>query len=277
VEVQAHLFPRRAIQKLGIAPLTSMFLYSENPAGRKFDDFRPEVHDSDGLMVQNGAGEWLWRPLVNPKEPIITNFVDENPRGFGLAQRDRDFRNYQDNESRFERRPSYWVTPLGKWGKGSVELVELPTKEEIHDNIVAYWVPAQPTKAGTEVNYSYLINAFSTSVFWPPGGKVIATRVGNAGVGGYDDPSSRSRRVLIDFAGGDLEGLNGAQPVKAEVKANGGDVDSVTVEQLPGTGTWRVAFRLTPKGNSSVDLRCYLTLYGEALTETWTYLWSPQI
>ena len=277
VEVQSHIFPRRAIQKLGIAPLTSMYLYGENPVGRKFDDFRPEVHDSDGLMVQNGAGEWLWRPLVNPKDPVITNFVDENPRGFGLAQRDRDFRNYQDNESRFERRPSYWVTPLGKWGKGSVELVELPTKEEIHDNIVAYWVPQGPVQAGAQVNYSYLISSFSNSVFWPPGGKVIATRVGNAGVGGYEDSSSRARRVLIDFAGGDLEGLNGAQPVRAEVKANGGDVDSVTVEQLPGTGTWRVAFRLTPKANGSVDLRCFLTLYGEALTETWSYLWSPQI
>jgi len=276
VEVQSHLYPRRTLQKVGIAPLTSMFLYGENPSGKRFDDFRPEVHDSDGLMVHNGAGEWLWRPLVNPKEILITSFSDENPLGFGLAQRDRDFRNYQDNESRFERRPSYWIAPLGKWGKGSVELVELPTKEEIHDNIVAYWVPAAPAEAGKPVSYSYLINSFSNSVVWPPGGKVIATRVGNAGVGSYDD-SSRARRVLIDFAGGDLEGLNSAQPVRAEVKANGGDVDSVTVEQLPGTGTWRVAFKLTPKGNASMDLRCYLTLYGEALTETWSYLWSPQI
>ena len=275
VEVQSHLYPRRTIQKIGIAPLTSMFLYGENPSGKRFDDFRPEVHDSDGLMVHNGAGEWLWRPLVNPKEILITSFSDENPLGFGLAQRDRDFRNYQDNESRFERRPSYWVAPLGKWGKGSVELVELPTKEEIHDNIVAYWVPASPAEAGKPVSYSYLINSFSNSVVWPPGGKVIATRVGNAGVGSYDD-SSRTRRVLIDFAGGDLDTLNQAQPVRAEVKANGGDVDAVTVEQLPGTGTWRVAFRLTPKGNGSMDLRCYLTLYGEALTETWSYVWSPQ-
>jgi glucans biosynthesis protein len=276
VEVQSHLYPRRTLQKVGIAPLTSMFLYGENPSGKRFDDFRPEVHDSDGLMVHNGAGEWLWRPLVNPKEILITSFSDENPLGFGLAQRDRDFRNYQDNESRFERRPSYWIAPLGKWGKGSVELVELPTKEEIHDNIVAYWVPASPAEAGKPVSYSYLLNSFSNSVVWPPGGRVIATRVGNAGVGTYDD-SSRARRVLIDFAGGDLEGLNPAQPVKAEVKANGGDVDAVTVEQLPGTGTWRVAFRLTPKGNATMDLRCYLTLYGEALTETWSYVWSPQI
>jgi glucans biosynthesis protein len=276
VEVQSRLYPRRKIEKLGIAPLTSMFLFGENP-GRRFDDFRPEVHDSDGLMVQNGAGEWLWRPLVNPKELLVSRFVDENPKGFGLAQRDRDFRNYQDNESRFERRPSYWIAPLGKWGKGSVELVELPTREEIHDNIVAYWLPAAPAEPGKPLSYSYLINSFSNSTVWPPGGKVIATRVGNAGVGTYDESSNRTRRVLIDFAGGDLESLNAAQPVRAEVKANGGEVDSVTVEQLPGTGTWRVAFRLTPKGSGSVDMRCYLTLYGEAMTETWTYVWSPQI
>jgi glucans biosynthesis protein len=277
VEVTSRLYPRRAIEKLGIAPLTSMFLYGENSA-RRFDDFRPEVHDSDGLMVQNGAGEWLWRPLTNPRSsPSVSRFVDDNPHGFGLVQRDRDFRSYQDNESRFERRPSYWVEPLGHWGKGSVELVELPTREEIHDNIVAYWVPDGRAEARKPLSYSYVLSSFATSMRWPPGGKVIATRVGSAAVGGYDDKSAEGmRRVLVDFAGGDLEGLNAAQPVKAEVKANGGEVDAVTVEQLPGTSIWRVAFRLTPKGGDPVDLRCYLTLYGEALTETWSYLWSRE-
>lgn len=279
VEVFSRLYPRRNIQKLGVAPLTSMFLFGENPTGKRFDDFRPEVHDSDGLMVQNGVGEWLWRPLVNPRDLLVTRFVDENPRGFGLAQRDRDFRSYQDNESRFERRPSFWVEPLGRWGKGSVELVELPTKEEIHDNIVAYWVPAGRVEAHKPLTYAYLLYAYSQSPRWPPGGRVIATRIGSAAVGGYDEPAAggRSRRVVIDYAGGDLEGLSSAQPVRAEVMANGGDVDSVTVEQLPGTNTWRVAFKLTPKGDAAVDLRCYLTLYGEAMTETWSYLWSPQI
>ncbi|HEV7715761.1 MAG TPA: glucan biosynthesis protein [Steroidobacteraceae bacterium] len=280
VEVSSKLYPRRVIDKLGIAPLTSMFLFGENPSGRRFDDFRPEVHDSDGLLINNGAGEWLWRPLVNPsRDVLMTSFMDDSPHGFGLVQRDRDFRNYQDNESRFERRPSYWIEPLGRWGKGRVELVELPSREEIHDNIVAYWVPAGRVEAQKPLAYSYLISAYSNSTQWPPGGKVIATRVGNAGVGGYDDrggSSAGQRRVLIDFAGGDLEGLNAAQPVKAEVKANGGDIDAVTVEQLPGTNTWRVAFRLTPKGDAPVDMRCYLSLYGEAMTETWSYLWSPQ-
>jgi glucans biosynthesis protein len=273
VEVTNRLYPRHKIEKLGVAPLTSMFLFGEN-SGKRFDDFRPEVHDSDGLLVNNGAGEWLWRPLVNPtKAPIVSRFVDENPKGFGLAQRDRDFRNYQDNESRFERRPSYWVEPLGHWGKGSVELVELPTREEIHDNVVAYWVPAAPVDANRPLGYSYVLSAYSTSTRWPPGGKAIATRIGTAAVGGYDEKSN-ARRVLIDFAGGDLDSLSAAQPVRAEVKANGADIDSVTVEQLPGTTTWRVAFRMTPKGDGAVDMRCGLTLYGEALTETWSYLWS---
>jgi glucans biosynthesis protein len=203
----------------------------------------------------------------------VSRFVDENPKGFGLVQRDRDFRNYQDNESRFERRASYWIEPLGHWGKGSVELVELPTREEIHDNIVAYWVPATPIEASRPLSYSYVLSAFATSTRWPPGGKAIATRVGTAAVGGYDEKSN-ARRVLIDFAGGDLDSLSAAQPVRAEVKANGADIDSVTVEQLPGTTTWRVAFRMTPKGDGAVDMRCNLTLYGEALTETWSYLWS---
>jgi glucans biosynthesis protein len=272
VEVTQRLYPRRNIEKLGVAPLTSMFLYGENGAPRRFDDFRPEVHDSDGLMINNGAGEWLWRPLSNPRELTVTRFVDENPRGFGLAQRDRDFRNYQDNESRFERRPSYWVEPLGRWGKGSVELVELPTREEIHDNIVAYWVPAGRAEAGKPLSYSYLLSAFAQSSRWPPGGKVIATRIGTAAIGGYDE-STGARRVLVDFAGGDLDVLDRSQPVTAEVKANGGTVDAVTVEQLPGTGIWRVAFRMTPKGDGRVDMRCHLSLYGEALTETWSYLW----
>ncbi len=274
VEVTDRLYPRRRIEKLGVAPLTSMFLYGENSSSNRFDDFRPEVHDSDGLTVNNGAGEWLWRPLVNPRDtPLITSFVDENPKGFGLAQRDREFRNFQDNESRFERRPSYWIEPLGNWGKGSVELVELPTREEIHDNIVTYWVPAAPIEAGKPLGFSYVMSAFANSNRWPPGGKVIATRIGTAAVGGYDE-KSRARRVLVDFAGGDLDVLGAAQPVRAELKANGGDIDAVTVERLPGTGTWRVAFRLTPKGDGPVDMRCYLTLYGEALTETWSYVWA---
>lgn len=276
VEVTAELYPRKDIGKLGIAPLTSMFLFGENGSDRRFDDFRPEVHDSDGLLMHTGHGEWLWRPLVNPRELRVTRFSDDGPRGFGLVQRDRNFESYQDNESRFHARPSYWVEPLGHWGKGSVELVEIPSNEEIHDNIVAYWVPQEPVRQGQTLELRYLVSAFAHSWRWPPGGRAIATRIGSAAVGGYDANLPESvRRVVIDFAGGDLAVLDRTQPVEAQITVHGGTFDAVAVEQLGDSGIWRAAFRLMPEGKEPVEMRCYLSLYGEALTETWTYLWSP--
>jgi glucans biosynthesis protein len=275
VEVQSMLYPRRAIEKLGIAPMTSMFLYGENRGERQFDDFRPEVHDSDGMLSQTGAGEWIWRPLSNPRNLRVSRFMDENPRGFGLSQRDREVSHYEDNESRFQQRPSYWVEPLGDWGKGGVELVEIPTDEEIHDNIVSYWVPDAPVRARKPLKFNYLLSAHGYSTRWPPGGKVIATRTGNANVGSAGNRAPAGmRRVLVDFAGGDLDGLHESQPVKAQIAASSGEVSDVTVERQVN-GLWRVAFRLKPSGNRPSDLRCYLTLHGEALTETWTYLWTP--
>jgi glucans biosynthesis protein len=270
VEVTSELFPRRAIEKLGVAPLTSMFLYGEDPSGRHFDDYHPEVHDSDGLMAHTGSGEWLWRPLANPRDLRVNRFMDEHPHGFGLIQRDRDFAHYQDNEAKFERRPSYWIEPLGDWGKGGVELVEIPSDEQIHENIIAFWVPTAAVEAGKSVKFSYLLYSHSDSRTWPPGGKAIATRTGDAGLLGSkvrDD----SRSVVIDYAGGDLDGLDRSQPLQANVTVNGGKVENVTVEKQE-SGVWRVTFRVVPaKARQPVDLHCYLTLYGEALTETWTY------
>ena len=279
VEVTAELYPRRSVEKLGIAPLTSMFLYGENgTSGRHFDDFRPEVHDSDGLMMQTGGGEWLWRPLVNPKELRVNRFMDQRPHGFALAQRDRAFDHYQDNDARFEQRPSYWIEPLGDWGKGGVELVEIPSDEEIHDNVVAYWVPDAPVQPHKPISFSYLLSSYLRTPSWPPGGRVIETRFGSAsspGVAQTNTSTQGLRRVVVDFAGGDLDSLAATQPVQAAVTASNGQVDEISVQHLPETGVWRASMRLKPNGDKPVELRCYLTLYGEALTETWTYLLNP--
>jgi glucans biosynthesis protein len=269
VEVTATLYARRSVEKLGVAPMTSMYLYGEEHR-RQFDDYRPEVHDSDGLLMQTGGGEWLWRPLVNPKSLRVSSFSDEHPRGFGLAQRDRDFSHYQDEDAHYQRRTSYWVSPLGDWGKGNIELVEIPTDEEIHDNIVSYWVPAAHLVPHRPTTFTYLLAAYSNSDLWPPGGRAIATRTG-----AIHGRSDNSRRVLIDFAGGDLDTLGPNLPVRAELSAHNADVDTVSVQRLVENGVWRVSFRIAPKGGQPADLRCYLTLYGEALTETWTYLWTP--
>jgi glucans biosynthesis protein len=268
VEVTATLYPRKPVDKLGLAPMASMYLYGKDKA-RPFDDYRPEVHDSDGLTMQTGGGEWLWRALSNPRTLRISSFSDEHPRGFGLTQRERDFAHYQDEDAHFQQRPSYWVAPLGDWGKGTVELVEVPTDEAIHDNMIASWVPKMQLQAHRPFNFSYLLSAYSAAPTWPPGGRAVATRTTPSR--GHDN----SRRMLIDFRGGDLDALTASQPVKVMLGAHNGDVDNVTVQKLAENGMWRVSFRVQPKNNQAVDLHCYLSLYGEALTETWMYLWTP--
>ncbi|MDE2262472.1 MAG: glucan biosynthesis protein [Gammaproteobacteria bacterium] len=274
VQVTAELYPRRAVDKLGIAPLTSMFLYGESSDGRPFDDWRPEVHNSDGLMMQTGTGEWLWRPLDDPEKLQVNRYMDDSPKGFGLIQRDRNFADYEDPDSQYERRPSYWIQPLGNWGKGGIELVEIPSDEEIHENIDAYWVPSAAVVPHAPIRFSYLLSAYLNSGGrWPPGGKVIATRFGPVLNG--TTPVSGMRLVLIDFTGGDLDSLMPSQPVHADVAADGGTISHVTVQRIPENGVWRVTMEVKPAGDQPVDLRCYLDLYGEALTETWTYQWTP--
>ena len=277
VEVHLELYPRRAIDKLGVAPLTSMFLYgADESSARRFDDFRPEVHDSDGLMAETGHAEWIWRPLGNPRELRVNRFMDEQPRGFGLIQRQRDFARYLDAEAQYQARPSYWVQPLGNWGKGGVELVEIPSNSEVHDNIVAYWVPAQAPKAGQTLEFAYVLSAYLESSQWPPGGRVIATRSGNPGMGDNRGHfPAEARRIVVEFAGGDLGGLDATQPVKAEVSADNGTLNEVTVERLANTGAWAAALIVTPREKKTVNLKCFLTLYGEVLTETWVYQWTP--
>lgn len=279
VRVRARLFLRAGpepVATLGIAPLTSMFFSGENQP--RPGDFRPEVHDSDGLQVATGEGEWLWRPLQNPKQLTVTSFSANSLRGFGLMQRDRAFASYEDTEARYERRPSAWVRPLSDWGPGRVELVQLPTPDETHDNVVAYWVPARLPAPGEALDFAYEVAWQGDAQAQPPGSRVLQSRRGM----GYTrlSPMELSGQVqyVLDFEGPALAALPPDAAVRAVVTA---DANGRVLEQNayphPAGKRWRLTLRVQKLDPSRpVELRAFLQQEQNVLSETWTHILLPE-
>jgi len=272
VDVTARINLRAPVEKLGIAPLTSMFYHGEN-TDRFIDDFRPEVHDSDGLVIAGGSGERVWRPLNNPESLQITTFGADNLRGFGVLQRDRDFDHYQDTEAIYHTRPSAWVEAVGGWGKGSVELVEIPTDSERNDNIVAFWKPAVPVEPGNPLHVEYRLHFSLNPESQLKGGRTLATRIG---AGGTDVPDYSRRKFVLDFAGHAVEGLDPENPnVQPVCNASSGEIAQQVAHHNRFTGGWRLFFELVPESGQAADLRCFLRRGRDVLTETWVYRWLP--
>lgn len=283
LRVDARIFARRDVGKLGVAPLSSMFLFDANLAG-SFDDFRAGVHDSDGLLMQTRRGEWIWRPLGNGRGLRVTSLRDVDPRGFGLAQRARDFEDYLDLEARYHERPSEWIAVHedDRWGGGGVELLEIPTESEFNDNIAAYWVPDVPMRAGEERRYRYTLTTFDARLAAQTLAQVVRTRIGRDALPGQADARSASlRRFVVDFRGGPLEGLEPDAPVRAVVETLAGRISEVRARPLPGPGGWRATFALEPDGERPADMRLHLERDTAdeppvTLSETWTYVWYPE-
>jgi glucans biosynthesis protein len=270
MDVDAVLFPRTELGKVGLAPATSMFMFSFN--GRTgADDYRPEVHDSDGLLMFNGHGEHLWRPLQNPAHVEVSAFVDTSPHGFGLLQRERNPASYQDPEALYERRPSLWIEPVGDWGEGAVVLTEIPSDAEIHDNIVAFWRPKAPIPAGAEYRYAY-------RALWGDGpraaleqARVVATRRGRADVSG----PTPVRRFVIDYApAARLARAPRSRLPHAAVAASAGDVKDVVVADNPTLGGYRLSFVFDPRQAKASELRVDLSFTDGQRAETWVYRWT---
>jgi glucans biosynthesis protein len=264
-DVEMALYPRVDVDQAGIGTLTSMFFFDANDRVG-VDDFRPAVHDSDGLAIRNGRGEELWRPLTNPRDLQISVFNDVNPRGFGLMQRQRDFHVYEDIESRFEARPSAWVEPIGDIGAGAVTLLEIPTKEEIHDNIVAFWRPKEPMRAKSE-------NTFTYRLHWGPG-KVNAPKLAEFAKTRVGAGPNNTRRFVLDLTGDNLKGLDPAT-VQGNVSADKGDIHHPVTQPNPATGGLRLSFDLDPKKEPVVELRAQLMQSDKPLSEVWVYRWTP--
>lgn len=268
-DVTATLYFRKPVEHLGIAPLTSMFWFGENTSNH-FGDFRPKVHDSDGALIANGNGEWLWRPLENYADIHFNSFQDENPKGFGLLQRDRNFDHYQDLEVNYQLRPSCWVEPIGTWGKGAVNLVQLPTPDETLDNVVLYWQPEKAPVAGDKMDVSYRLHWFMDDPRWPPLARVSATRVN------HPTRLFPSPRFILDFIGPGVEDIDPRDFPRAVVSTTSGTpITDVQVIRNPYEHSLRVSFTIPDKDKLS-ELRCQLQRAdGTPFSEVWTYTWHP--
>ena len=275
VDTSLTLFARKPGVKFGFAPLTSMFFTGENDR-RLTGDFRPELHDSDGLLIHSGAGEWIWRPLRNPQKLEVAAFLDTDVKGFGLMQRDRAFEHYQDLDLAYEARPSYWVEPREGWGEGRVELVELPTTDETNDNVVASWSPKESPEPGKPLTFGYRVTALLDAARLSPGGRALNTyQTQPRALGSGEAVQPGTSRFIVDFAGGDLAYYL-TDPAQVEVvpTASAGRILRTSLVANTHTQGFRAAIDVQVEPGQSADLRAFLRAGKSTLTETWTYPWK---
>lgn len=273
MDVTARLFFREGVEQLGIAPLSSMFFIGGSES-RHFDDYRTNVHDSDGLRIEQQDGDVIWRPLRNPEQIASSYFTLTQPRRFGLRQRNRSFAQYQDPGSQYEMRPSVDVEPLGDWGKGQVRLFELPTALEIHDNIGCFWVPDAPVKAGDMREFSYRLH---WGMLRPDADDdlayVMSTRSGIGGASGLEKPPD-THKFVVDFVGGALSRLpNFDVVIMPVITVAGGKADVVTLSKLPDSDIWRLVIDVASEQGALVEISAHIAGYGRKLTEIWTFQW----
>lgn len=264
IDTEATLFPRVALDNFGVAGMQGTFLFGLGDR-RGVDDYRPQVNEVGGLQMLSGSGEWIWRPVSNPKQLQISMFGASNPRGFGLVMRDRDFALYQDIDNRWELHPSIWVEPIGDWGAGALQLVEIPSDNEIHDNIIVNWRPKEPLAAGSEHNFAYRQHWCWLPPERPPLAVVVGTRTGRAG---------RRRRFVVDFVGERLINPNGTE-ITPQVWASNNGVQNLRM--IPGGDArpYRVIFELDTGTEQLIELRLALMSANSPLSETWLYRWTP--
>jgi glucans biosynthesis protein len=263
MEVDTVLFPRNDLEHVGLAPLTSMYQFGplERP---DVDDFRPRVHDSDGLLIRSQTEEWLWRPLANPERLQVSSFQVGDVRGFGLAQRARNPEDYQDLEAKYHRRPSLWVEPLSGWPPGAVDLIEIPTPSEFNDNIVAYWRPKEPLPALKPFAYSYSLN---WAPFLPRGFGLL--RITGSRSGSYAD---NWRHFVIDFAPDEPDPDLDVSDFVARVTSSSGRIEGATLTRHPEIGGLRLTFLLVPEGRLA-ELRAIVRQGERVVSEVWLYRW----
>ena len=268
IDIECTLIARTVVDHFGLGAMGAI-AYSGALDRRRIDDIRPAVREIGGVQMLNGKNEWLWRPVSNRETLQISAFVDENPRGFGFLQRDRDFAAYQDDDQHWEQRPSIWIEPIGEWGPGQVQLVEIPSDSEVNDNIIAYWRPRAPLLAGVEAPFAY-------RQFWcwtppeRPGLAIVTTsRAGRA----PGPAGGKRRRFLVEFSSDAFADARNMD-VRLNLTAGGGSIIAPRTFCYPERKAYRVMFDLDPGSETASELRLALEIGGKAISETWLFRWT---
>ena len=278
LQVDSYLYARKDIEKIGIAPLTSMFLYGPEQASQ-FDDYRPAIHDSDGLLMETNTNDWTWRPLRNRQKVRLNSFPTTSLKGFGLAQRSRDFSQFLDLEAQYHKRPSQWVSlNNADWGPGKIELLEIPSSQEFKDNVVAYWIPQQTIRKGDTLNYSYTLSTFDDRHSSQILGQVKRTSIGSSGLPGESPmPPPENRRFVVDFKNIPNLDLTSHNSLLPELELTSGTFSELVLMKLPFKDEWRATFEFYPDIQKQSTLTLYLRKDDVPVTETWSYVWYPKI
>ncbi len=267
IDTECTLFARTAVDHFGLATMSATHLLGSIDR-RRSDDLRPNVSEIGGLQMLTGSGEWIWRPVANRETLQISTFVDDKPRGFGFLQRERDFERYQDDDQRWELRPSLWIEPIGDWSSGGMQLVEIPTETEANDNIITYWRPKQVLAAGSETSFAY-------RQFWcwsPPERPSLAVTTGSFSGRGL---AARRRRFIVEFTGDILADQIQAPDVKPSLSIQPGTITLMRTFRYKDFKVFRVLFEFDPGSETSCEMRLVLEASGKPVSETWLYRWTP--
>ncbi len=265
MDTECTLFPRTTIDNFGLATMSATHLLGFMDH-KKFNDYRPNVSEVCGLQMLTGAEEWVWRPVTNPGTLQISSFSDNKPRGFGCILRDRDFEDYDDEDNHWEKRPSLWIEPLGDWTEGVVQLIEIPSQSDVNDNILCFWRPKDPLKAGTEVSFAY-------RQFWcwdPPQRPDLARATHS-----HSGENGKRQRFFVEFTGDILGNADLTNAITLTLTAGTGSITMKKTFADPDRKTFRVLFELDPSNADSSELRLLLQANGKSVSETWLYRWTP--
>jgi periplasmic glucans biosynthesis protein len=268
IDTEMTLFPRAAVDHYGVAGFSAASFFTPLDH-RRADDVRSMVAETNGLQMLTGKDEWLWRPVSNRDTLQISAFVDADPKGYGFLLRDRDISDYQDDDQHWEQRPSLWVEPLGDWGEGTVQLVEVPSESETNENILSYWRPKAPLAAGKSISFAY-------RQFWcwtPPARTPLA--IADDARGGRSPLGAKLRRFVVVFSGDILANPQRTANLKAALTTSPGSATNVRTFLDPQAKTCRVVFDVDPAGETFCELRLVLQSGDDPISETWLYRWTP--